>query len=51
MISHPMSTGKVGKTGLSENGYIISVLRLRPQFLQFLKDFRFWGRFRIPERL
>ena len=28
-LSHPKSTGKVGKTGLYENGYIINVLRLR----------------------
>ena len=48
-MSHSKSTGEVGKTGLYENGYIISVLRLRLQFLQFSPDFRFYGRFRIPE--
>ena len=40
-MSQPKSTGKVGKTGLYENGYIISALRLRLQFKQFLPDFRF----------
>ena len=48
-MSHPKSTGKVGKTGLYENGYIISVLRVRPQFLQFLPDSGFQERFRILE--
>ena len=40
-MNHLKSTGKVEKAGLLENGYIINVLRLRPQFPQFLPDFRF----------
>ena len=40
-MSHSKSTGEVGKTGLYEDGYIISVLRLRSQFLKILPDFRF----------
>ena len=36
-MSHPKSTGKVGKTGLYEYGYIISILRLCQLFSQFFR--------------
>ena len=48
MMNHPKSKGKVEKTGLYENGYILNILCLPQQLPQFIIDLGFasilvWG--------